>query len=222
MPKGLSNYTHMGERDLHNALSRRHDSPETIELIKTQVREMRKNLKVARAHKRQLDHTWGEFIAPLIHERKVVRSMLGYKLAKSGDARTLALQAYIQVLDTLRSRLELLKREKSQTPMQLYPERTHWCDHVPAHIRERVITLFDDIPPVVRAKRKRPFERTVPAILHNKQRDRLYRRTLKDLGRAQSEGNEALIAQISQALDTIKRLPQGEPVPATWHGLETS
>ena len=122
MPKGLSSYTHMGERDLHNALSRRHDSPETIELIKTQVREMRKNLKVKRAHKRQLDHTWGEFVAPLIHERKVVRSMLGYKSAKSGDARTLALQAYIQVLDTLRSRLELLKREKSQTPMQLWEQ----------------------------------------------------------------------------------------------------
>jgi len=39
------------------------------------------------------------------------------------------------------------------------------------------------------------------------------------LGRAQSEGNEALTKQISQALDTIKRLSQGEPVPATWHGL---
>ena len=219
MPKGLSRYANMGERDLHNALSKRHDSPELVELIKTQVREMRKNLKASRAHKRQLDHTWSEFLAPLAHERKVVRSMLGYKSAKSGDARTLALQAYIQVLDTLRSRLELLKREKSQTPMQLYPERTHWCDHVPAHIRERVITLFDAIPPVVRAKRKRPFERTVPAILHNKQRDRLYRRTLKDLGRAQSEGNEPLATQISQALDTIKRLPQGEPVPTTWHGL---
>ena len=209
----------MGERDLHNALSRRHDSPETIERIKAQVREMRKNLKVKRAHKRQLDHTWGEFLAPLIHERKVVRSMLGYKSAKSGDARTLALQAYIQVLDTLRGRLELLKREKSETPMQLYPERTHWCDHVPAHIRERVVTLFDAIPPVVRAKRKRPFERTVPVILHGKQKDRLLRRTLKDLGRAQSEGDKDRVAKISQALDIIKHLSQGEPVPTTWHGL---
>jgi len=219
MPKGLSSYAHMGERDLHNALSRRHDSPETIERIKAQVREMRKNLKVKRAHKRQLDHTWGEFLAPLIHERKVVRSMLGYKSAKSGDARTLALQAYIQVLDTLRGRLELLKREKSETPMQLYPERTHWCDHVPAHIRERVVTLFDAIPPVVRAKRKRPFERTVPVILHGKQKDRLLRRTLKDLGRAQSEGDKDRVAKISQALDIIKHLSQGEPVPTTWHGL---
>jgi hypothetical protein len=103
--------------------------------------------------------------------------------------------------------------------MQLNPERTHWCDHVPSHIRERVIALFDAIPPVVRAKRKRPFVRTVPAILHGKQKGRLERRTRQDLGRAQSEGNEALVAQISQALDTIKRLPMGEPVPTTWHGL---
>jgi hypothetical protein len=219
MPKGLSSYTQMSERDLHNALSKRYDSPEAVELVKEQVREMRKNLKAQRAHKRQLDHTWGEFIAPLMHERKVVRSMLGYKAAKSGDARTLALQAYIQVLDTLRGKLELLKREKSQTPMQLNPERTHWCDHVPQHIKDRVVALFDAIPPVVRAKRKRPFERTVPVILHNKQRDRLLRRTTKDLGRAQSEGDEALTKQISQALDTIKRLPMGEPVPTTWHGL---
>jgi hypothetical protein len=59
----------------------------------------------------------------------------------------------------------------------------------------------------------------VPAILHGKQKDRLLRRTLKDLGRAQTEGDTALTKQISQALDTIKRLSQGEPVPATWHGL---
>lgn len=52
MPKGFSGYLNMGERDLHNALIKRFDSPEAVELMKEQVREERKNLKAKRAHKR--------------------------------------------------------------------------------------------------------------------------------------------------------------------------
>ena len=213
-------YLEMGEKQIHNALVTKGLPPSEIEQMKIIIAEQKAKRRADRAHRVQMDLQWGELVAPLTHERKIVRSVMRYK---GGSAeRTTALQAYLAVLDKLTERLTLMRREHNQTPLQLHPERHHWADYVPQHIKDRVVALFDAVPHTPTAKRKRPFVRTVPAILHGKQKDRLLRRTLKDLGRAQSEGNEALVAQISQALDTIKRLPQGEPVPATWHGLETS
>ena len=210
-------YLEMGEKQIHNALVTKGLHPSEIEQVKIIIAEQKAKRRSDRAHRAQMALQWGELVAPLTHERKIVRSVMRYK---GGSAeRTTALQAYLAVLDTLTERLTLMRREHNQTPLQLHPERKHWADYVPQHIKDRVIALFDAVPHTPKAKRKRPFVRTVPAILHNKQRGRLERRTRQDLGRAQSEGNEALVAQISQALDIIKHLSQGEPVPATWHGL---
>jgi hypothetical protein len=210
-------YLEMGAKQIHNALVTKGLHPSVMEQVKIIIAEQKTKRRADRAHRVQMGLQWGELVAPLTHERKIVRSVMRYK--GGSTERTTALQAYLAVLDKLTERLTLMRREHNQTPLQLHPERHHWADYVPQHIKNRVVDLFDAVPHTPKAKRKRPFVRTVPAILHNKQRDRLLRRTTKDLGRAQSEGDEALTKQISQALDTIKRLPQGEPVPATWHGL---
>lgn len=210
-------YLQMSANQLHNALAEKGLPPSEIEQAKIIIAEQKAKRRADRAHRAQMALHWGELVAPLTHERKIVRSIMRYK--HSSPERTLALEAYLAVLDTLNARLKLMRREHNQTPLQAHPDKHHWADYVPQRIKDKVIALFDAIPHIAKAKRKRPFERTVPVILHNKQRDRLYRRTLKDLGRAQSEGNEPLATQISQALDIIKRLSPNEPVPTTWHGL---
>jgi hypothetical protein len=130
------------------------------------------------------------------------------------------------VLNKLHDRLYLLRREKDKTPMQLHPDRTHWSDYVPQHIKDEVHLLFDAIPHKAKAKVKHPFSRTVPVILHNKQRDRLLRRTRKALDMAQSEyqiaptdENAHKLSRIREAMRIIKDMNMTEPVPATWHGL---
>jgi hypothetical protein len=89
-----------------------------------------------------------------------------------------------------------------------------------------VCDAFNAIPHKPKAKTKVPFLRTVPVILHNKQRARLERRTIKALGVAESnhtidpsEENEKELTRIKDALKIIRAMQPNEPVPATWHGL---
>lgn len=216
-------YMKLSANQLHNALVDRGLTPLEMESIKRIVAEQKEHKRSKGAHKRQMDLQWGEFLAPLIHERKTVRSIMRYKGAPE---RAEALELYLAVLDKVQDRLYLLQREKNQTPLQIYPERTHWSDYVPQRIRDEVCDAFNAIPYKPKAKVKVPFLRTVPVILHNKQRDRLERRTIKALDVAQSnytiepsEENGQAVTQIKEALKVIRAMQPNEPVPATWHGL---
>jgi hypothetical protein len=216
-------YMKLSANQLHNVLADRGLSPPEMESIKRIVAEQKEHKRSEGAHKKQMDLQWGEFLAPLIHERKTVRSIMRYK---GSPERAEALQAYLAVLDRVQEKLYLLQREKNQTPMQIYPERTHWSDYVPQRIRDEVSDAFNAIPYKAKAKTKIPFLRTVPVILHNKQRARLERRTIKALGVAESnhtidpsEENARALSKIKQALNIIRAMQPHEPVPATWHGL---
>jgi len=216
-------YMKLSANQLHNALVDRGLTPPEMESIKRIVDEQKERKRSEGAHKKQMDLQWGEFLAPLMHERKTVRSIVRYK----GSAeRAEALALYLAVLDKVQEKLYLLQREKNQTPMQIHPERTHWSDYVPQRIRDEVGDAFSDIPHKPKTKTKIPFLRTVPVILHNKQRSRLERRTIKALEVAESnhtidpsKENAHTLAQIKQALKTIRAMQTNEPVPATWHGL---
>ena len=103
---------------------------------------------------------------------------------------------------------------------------THWTDWIPQKIKDRVITLFQEIERKPKAKIKIPFERLVPPSLHAKQVTRLKNRTLKELAIAEQTQtldphpeNESKVSQIRYALDLMDVLDDNEPVPATWHGL---
>jgi hypothetical protein len=213
----------LSANQLHNALVERGMNALEMESIKRIVAEQKEHKRSEGAHKKQMDLHWGEFLAPLIHERKTVRSIMRYK---GSPERAEALQAYLAVLDKVLEKLYLLRRERNQTPLQLHPDRTHWCDYVPQRIRDEVSNAFHAIPYKAKAKVKIPFARVVPVILHNKQQARLERRTAKALGVAQTnyeinptEENEQALARIKQALKIIRGMQPNEPVPATWHGL---
>jgi hypothetical protein len=216
-------YMKLSANQLHNALVDRGITPLEMESIKRIVDEQKEHKRSEGAHKRQMDLQWGEFLAPLIHERKTVRSIMRYK---GSTERADALEAYLAVLDRVQEKLYLLRREKNQTPLQIHPERTHWSDYVPQRIRDEVCDAFSAIPHKPKAKTKVPFLRTVPVILHNKQRARLERRTIKALGVAESnhmvdpsEENAQALTRIKDALKIIRTMQPNEPVPATWHGL---
>jgi len=216
-------YMKLSANQLHNTLVDKGVTPLEMESIKRIVGEQKEHKRSEGAHKRQMDLQWTEFLAPLIHERKTVRSIMRYK----GSAeRAEALEGYLLVLDRVQEKLYLLRREKNQTPLQIHPERTHWSDYVPQRIRDEVCDAFNAIPHKPKAKTKVPFLRTVPVILHNKQRARLERRTIKALGVAESnhtidpsEENEKELTRIKDALKIIRAMQPNEPVPATWHGL---
>jgi hypothetical protein len=216
-------YMKLSANALHNALVERGLSPPEMQEIKDIVAEQKEHKRSRGAHKKQMDLLWGELVAPLKHERKTVKSIMRYK---GSPERAEALETYLLVLDKLIERMYLMQREKDKTPAQLYPERTHWSDYVPQRIRDEVCDMFAAIPYKAKAKVKTPFARTVPAILHNKQRARLERRTIKELGIAEidhtldpSDKNAQTVEQIKRALKIIKGMQSHEPVPATWHGL---
>lgn len=217
-------YMKLSANALHHALQARNLPPDKVQEIKRIVDEQKIIKRKQNAHKRQMDLLWGELTAPLMHERKTVKSIMRYK---GTPERAEALEGYFEVLDKLVERLYIMRRDKDKTPAQLFPERTHWSDYVPQHIKDEVCLLFDAIPYKAKAKVKIPFARTVPAILHNKQRARLERRTLKELAIAErnhahieaSEKSAQTIERIKKALKIIKSLQPNEPVPATWHGF---
>jgi uncharacterized protein (DUF2267 family) len=217
-------YMKLSANALHHALVERNLPPDTVQEIKRIVDEQKAHKRKEAAHKRQMDLQWGELLAPLLHERKTVKSIMRYK---GSPERAEALEAYYAVLDTLHDRLYLMRREKDKTPAQLHPDRTHWSDYVPQRIRDEVCDTFAAIPYKAKAKVKTPFARTVPVVIHTKQRARLERRTRKELAIAErnyahidaSDKNAQTIVKIKEALKIIKAMQPNDPVPVTWHGF---
>ena len=216
-------YMRMGANQLHNELEARNLPPDAVKEIKRIVTEQKTHKRSQGAHNKQMGLQWGEFTAPLMHERKTVKSIMRYK---GSPERAEALEAYYAVLDKLHDKLYLMRREKDKTPAQLHPDRTHWSDYVPQRIKDEVCDMFNAIPYKAKAKVKTPFARTVPVILHNKQRARLERRTIKELGVAEtdylldpSDKNAQVVAKIKEALKIIRAMQPHEPVPVTWHGF---
>ena len=119
------------------------------------------------------------------------------------------------------------------TPVEYAKEKNlpnhgeHWTDFVPSHIKQRVLELFNAVPHTPKARRKIPFERVISSELHTMRKERLRKRTEKDLRRARqdalinpdSEEVKATIEKINEALEHIDKLEPHEPVPTTWQRL---
>jgi hypothetical protein len=100
----------------------------------------------------------------------------------------------------------------------------HWTDWIPQSKKLEVTTLFEQIPHAPKTKRKVPFQRTQRP--NTQLKDRLLKRTLKELGNEETEqaieptGVRAeRITQIKSAIKRIEELKPSDAVPHTWHGL---
>jgi len=197
--------------------------------------------KAGNARRKQLGNMWHVHLEPLKLERKRVVASLAYPNhnKNNADPRQMALKAYKTVLDEL---LRRMKRESRGVPFDDRPTMTpveyakhknapnngeHWTDFVPSHIKQRIVELFNAVPHTPKARRKIPFERVIGVEMHNLRKDRLIRRTEKELRQAKQDvllnpENDAVlerVQRIEDALERIDKLEPNDPVPTTWHGL---
>jgi hypothetical protein len=231
-------YMHMNDNQIREHFKKLRRHPEAAEHIIKVVEAQRHALRVARGTKFQLDKTWREILDPAKYELRLVERMLKYP-AGSGDPRIVALTRYREVIATLISHLSLAKRRKGMTPTKLALEveaknkGMHWTDWVDDDDRQEVIDLFNAIPHKRGAKRKLPFERTIPKSDWAKRHARLLKRTEKELVMAGVIYNKArladsdermekatrTIAKIKQALAWIREAEEGTDLPPTWSGF---
>jgi hypothetical protein len=224
------------------ATARRNKQPEVIiEAMWRDGLEFIAQRKSDNARKKQLANMWHVHIEPLRLERKRVVASLAYRghNRNNGDPRQMALKAYKKVLDEL---LRRMKREACGVPHVDRPTMTpveyakvknapnngeHWTDFVPSHIKQKVLALFEVVPHTPKARRKIPFERVIDSEMHNIRKERLIKRTEKELMRSKQDvllhpHNDAVlerVQRIEDALVKISQLDPNEPVPTTWHGL---
>jgi hypothetical protein len=157
----------------------------------------------------------------------------------ASEERRIALEAYLDTLDKLRGKMTLQQRGQQFTPYQIAKAAhrpnngTHWVDWVSPSKKIEVSALFNAIPYKLKAKKKLPFERVVPKALWATLHERLRLRTEKELEQAHAQLRTAevgddeakltkaqtKVSNITQALEWIADMRQGEAVPITWHGF---
>lgn len=237
----------MNRTELMNriAAARRRGEPEAL------IEDMRRDgldeiarRKSINAMRIKVEGMWREKILPLQAEKKRVVASLAYTThnRNNADPRQMALKSYLKIIDELLLRMRReakvlpdgYGKRTTMTPSEYIKAKNvpnngeHWSDFVPQHIKDRVCLMFDAVPHTPKARRKIPFERIVGEELHNILKDRLIRRTEKELIRCkqdvllnphEAQALQERVRHIEQALAKIEKLDPNEPVPTTWHGL---
>jgi hypothetical protein len=228
------------ENELIERLNKRNFHPSVraarFEEIITTINEQKEQMRSLRGKNFQFSRMWEELMAPLKYERKVVRALLRYP---ASEERRVALEAYWQVLDKLVGKMTLQQRARDFTPYQIAKAANrpnngvHWSDWVSPSEKARIAVLFDAIPKKLKAKKKLPFERTIPKRLWATLHARLGVRTEKELVQAQQQLKAAKLGgdqeqidkftdkvlNIGQALSWIQDAKAGVALPVTWHGF---
>lgn len=246
-------YMAMTESKLNRHLIKKKYPDDLRHKIVELVMQQRKHHANERRKRGQLTPLWEHLMKPLAAEIRVMRSALAYtsRSDERNGKRVEALNAYLIVLLTLYARFKELRKANEQSPIRMAKEKDpplpnggeHWTDWIPDHIRQRTLALFKDIPKLSKAKTKLPFDRRIPAVIHNAIKPRIMRRLESDLAvletdlklmelhpptgveRIDEEQNLALAAQRAR-IDRAKRarailetLPTHAALPITWHGL---
>lgn len=227
-------YLKMRPNEIHNKLMKRIPQPEARELMKAEIARVKKAHRFARLSAFQHKRLWGELVSPLKYE--LSNAKVGLKHRGSFlPQRQAAFEAYIRLMEKLVTKfdaLQLLKtdEDKPMTPSHIAQEMdipnngVHWTDWIPKTKQLDVCALFDAIPHAPKTKRKVPFQRTQRP--NTKLKDRLLKRTLKELGNEESEQaieptdeRAERIAIMKKAITIIHALKPTDAVPHTWHGL---
>ncbi len=185
--------------------------------------------KIRRTHHKKL---WQALVRDLVYEKNNVRMGMRYQSVQNLESRQFAFEAYLAVIEKVET---LIKdhAESGVTPSEYARKKDlpnnglHWTDWVPAHIKTKIITLFNAIPHTPRAKRKLPFPRTRRPDKGNPLVNRLRQRTEKELAfevrdlRADPANPVRLkrVAQMREALRIMETMKPNDVIPHTWHGL---
>lgn len=240
-------YLRMSENALRKHISHRKFPAGYVDSLLAQAAVLRQAKRVRLKTDEQHARLWGDLISPAKAERRIVQRMLTLNLTHASPERTLALEAYLMVLDVLIGRLVLDARNCGLTPRQLAEDRglpnkgEHWTDWMPKKKIALIEQYFACIPAVRGIKQKRPFERRIPQTQHAVHKKRLIERTGKEIAVLerriaaeladtrltdthvfkQQEINDmrVQISRMQAALHTIALLRPTDFVPVTWHGI---
>lgn len=227
-------YMQMRPNEIHNKLMKRIPQPEARELKKEEIAKAKQAKKIERLSTFQRKRLWGELLTPLKYELSNARVGARWQ-GKNQEERKQAFTAYIKIMERLHNKFDAMQLMRSDddtlmTPSEIAREMdipnkgVHWTDWIPQSKKLEVTTLFEQIPHAPKTKRKVPFQRTQRP--NTQLKDRLLKRTLKELGNEETEqaieptGVRAeRITQIKSALKRIEELKPSDAVPHTWHGL---
>lgn len=226
-------YLKLSPNELHTHLTRlkRKLHPKEIEHIKdtvAQMKEAKRVDKITRANRRK---EWTKVLTPLRYELNNAKVGRAY----NGDTcphRIEAFDAYIAVMEKLNAMLARPAKLLEKTPIQIAMAKNlpnngeHWTDWIPERIKQPIHEAFAEIPHKAKAKRKVPFLRTVTPDLHTKAKERLLKKTQKEIETLETrilmhptEERTAQLAQMQAALKIIEGIEDGVFVPASWRGI---
>lgn len=231
-------YMHLNGTQLDSAMTKLYEttSQDVVRKILNTVREDKALLRLEKRSAKAVANThsaqWRQIMEPLRAELQRVHGCLKYRASPERD---IAFDAYQTVLLTLRDRLQAMAKPLSgepQTPASLAKakktpnEGTHWVDWVPAKVRERVETLFHDIPYRKQARVFVPFRSVVTTAQHNRLAA-VMRKSIMSKREAllavslirKDDETEAKIAELDAALAALNRLPDDSPLPRDWRKL---
>ena len=228
-------YMQMRPNEIHNKLMKRIPQPEARELKKEEIAKAKQAKKIERLSTFQRKRLWGELLTPLKYELSNARVGARWK-GKFELERRRAFNAYVALMERLHNKfnaMQLMREGDDDTlmtpseiarAMDIPNKGVHWTDWIPQSKKLEVTTLFEQIPHAPKTKRKVPFGRTQRP--NTQLKDRLLKRTLKELGNAETEQSIEFtgvradrIKQIKIALKRIEELKPSDAVPHTWHGL---
>jgi len=226
----LTTYIKLKPNDLHQRLLKERIHPAEMQAIKDEVAALKESQRIDKITRAQRKAEWDKVIKPLRYELNNAKVGRAYDL---DDApRVEAFDAYILVMKTLLSRFAQPLASLDATPIQLALDKSlpnngeHWTDWVPDKIKTRIALIFEALPHKTRAKRKIPFQRVTAPDQNAKARDRLRKRTIKEIETHQrkllmnpTDKGEETLARMKDALKIIERLTDTEHVPATWAGV---
>lgn len=227
-------YMQMRPNEIHNKLMKRIPEPEARELKKAEIAKAKQAQKIERLSTFQHKRLWGELLTPLKYELSNARVGAKWQ-GKFELERRRAFNAYVALMERLHTKFNSMQLMRSDddtlmTPSEIAREMdipnkgVHWTDWIPQSKKLEVTVLFEQIPYAPKTKRKVPFQRTQRP--NTQLKNRLLKRTLKELGNAETEQaisatgvRGELITQIKSAIKRIEQLKPSDAVPHTWHGL---
>ena len=222
MQRTYRDFDGLSYREIRYRLTREGLPEDLIESTILNIRQDRSTRANTKRQTKEHNKRWGEVIASLQHERRIVRGMLRYKTKTPAPERDEFVEQYFAALTRLYERLRSLKALNRKLP-----EHSHWTDYVPDKVKNAFIDAAGGVPARDRAKMKEPFQRTDPFELATLRRGRLLRlvrSTLESVLQrldANPDDESAIRKEelLREALRRINALPDNAHVPNHWAEL---
>lgn len=236
-------WLNMSESRLRDTLNAQKMPSALASQLVARVQELKAERRKQRIKATTVANSWDAIIESARLERQsiYVRKTQTKKLVPPDQSKWNALCAYETAITAVIEKLTKVQRNGEHTPKQFVAfikEETgrvipnggmHWADYIKASDRQRIILMFDALPPPTRGKRKQPFVRRMTRPAHKAQVKVLSDRLDAEIASAEREyevitdpeAQDALNAQIQDMYRAQYVLTNDPPaiLPLTWHGL---